>query len=472
MRILDGILTATQKGPYAMAKVSGSAFLDDLKMLAEPIPAAMAAPALGKRNLRIALALFALTLLTLLGFQARFHIDSFGVSNAEHFLYQAESLLHGHLDLPLPPSKTDIVVVNGKSYIVYPPFPAVLLMPFVAIFGLSTSDVFFTTVIAALNMPLIFLLLEQVRENGLTRRVWLENLCITLLLYYGSINLWLSLGGRMWFTAHVLCMTCMLLSLLLAFRRHYTWSTVLLACAFFTRATALFGFVFLAYLIWQEGGMGHELERFLGSLRSRIPDWSAIPWRRFLGPAIVVVVMAGLFMARNFAVFGSPLEGGYAVLIHQRYPIVTTGPFCTCYVKSNIVANFFTFPLITFSGPYGGAFDRHPVLDMLNHGDAVSVFVTTPLFLLLFWRNRKFSLTRAALWVTIGLIVIAVLLFHAAGWYQFGARYLYDGYAYAFLLLALSDVRVDWRFAALGTLGMLINVLGAAEFWTGHIFHL
>jgi hypothetical protein len=267
-------------------------------------------------------------------------------------------------------------------------------------------------------------------------------------------------------------MTCVLLSLLLAFRRHYTWSTVLLACAFFTRATALFGFVFLAYLIWQEGGMGHELERFLGSLRSRIPDWSAIPWRRFLGPAIVVVVMAGLFMARNVAVFGSPLEAGYAVLIHQRYSIVTTGPFCICYVNSNIVANFFTFPLITFSGPYGGAFDRHPVLDMLNHGDAVSVFVTTPLFLLLFWRNRKFSLTRAALWVTIGLIVIAVLLFHAAGWYQFGARYLYDGYAYAFLLLALSDVRVDWRFAALGTLGMLINVLGAAEFWTGHIFHL
>src|SRR5258708_33983352 len=248
----------------------------------------------------------------------------------------------------------------------------------------------------------------------------------------------------------------------LRFGGHYTWSTVLLACAFFTRATALFGFVFLAYLMWQAGGMGHELGRFLGSLRSRVPDWSAIPWRRFLGPAIVAVVMAGLFMVRNFAVFGSPLEGGYAVLIHQRYPIVTTGPFCTCYVKSNIVANFFTFPLITFSGPYGGAFDRHPVLDMLNHGDAVSVFVTTPLFLLLFWRNRKFSLTRAALWATLGFIVIAVLLFHAAGWYQFGARYLYDGYAYAFLLRALSDVRVDLRCAALRTLGILINVLGAA----------
>src|SRR5260221_7440919 len=238
MRIPDSVLTATQKGPYAMAKVSGLAFLDDLKMLAEPIPAAMAAPALGKRNLRIALALFGLTLLTLLGFQSRFQIDSFGVSNAPHFLYQAESLLHGHLDLPLPPRMTDIVVVNGKSYIVYPPFPAVLLMPFVAIFGLSTSDVFFTTVIAALNMPLIFLLLEQVRENGLTRRVWLENLCITLLLYYGSNKLWLSLRGRKWVTAQVLCLDCVMLFLVPHLLRPHTLRTGLLARPLLSRATA------------------------------------------------------------------------------------------------------------------------------------------------------------------------------------------------------------------------------------------
>jgi hypothetical protein len=65
-----------------------------------------------------------------------------------------------------------------------------------------------------------------------------------------------------------------------------------------------------------------------------------------------------------------------------------------------------------------------------------------------------------------------VLLFHASGWYQFGARYLFDGYAYAFLLLALTDVRVDWRFALLGILGVIINVLGAHQFWSNNIFHL
>ena len=123
---------------------------------------------------------------------------------------------------------------------------------------------------------------------------------------------------------------------------------------------------------------------------------------------------------------------------------------------------------MTFTGP----FDRHPVFDMLNQRFAVSVFVTTPLFLFLFWRNRRVNLLRAMLWVTIGLVVVAVLLFHASGWQQFGARYLFDGYAYAFLLLALNEVRVDWRFFALGALAIVINLMGAHQFWTWHILHL
>jgi hypothetical protein len=112
------------------------------------------------------------------------------------------------------------------------------------------------------------------------------------------------------------------------------------------------------------------------------------------------------------------------------------------------------------------------VIDFMNGGFCVSVFVTTPLFLLLFWRNRQRSLLRGVLWLTIGLVVLMVLLFHAAGWYQFGARYLFDGYAYAFLLLVLSEVRVDWRFVLLGLFGIAINVLGAHQYWTFHILHL
>ena len=79
---------------------------------------------------------------------------------------------------------------------------------------------------------------------------------------------------------------------------------------------------------------------------------------------------------------------------------------------------------------------------------------------------------RAALWATLLLVVLAVLLFHAAGFYQFGARYLFDGYPFAFLLLAMDEMAIDWRFIALGILGIGVNVLGARQFWTNKIARL
>ena len=426
------------------------------------------APTFSRSNLMIAVGLFVVALLSLWLFEKTFHIGIYSVSPHNYFVYQAESFLHGRWDLDLSPKLTDIVTIHGKYYIVYPPMPAIVLMPFVAIFGLHTSDVLFTAVCSALNLSFLYLVFEQVRENGFTRRSSNQNVFTSLLLWLGSISLWMSLGGEMWFTAHILCMTFTLLALLTAFRRHFALAALLLGCAFFCRATVIFGAIFLLYLAWQDAGTEPHIEQFIASVWQRRPAWSAIPWRRLAGPFAIMVGIVLLFMLRNTVIFGSPLDSGYNVLIAQKYPEVTTGPFNISYVPANIVANFFSFPQTLFNGP----FDRHPVLNVINNGTAVGLFVTTPLFLFLFWRNKRFSATRTALWITLGFMVITILLFHASGWYQFGARYLFDGYPFAFLLLVLNDVRVDWRFSALGYFGILINLLGALQFWTPTIPHI
>ena len=431
--------------------------------------ASFEAPVFGRRNLTVAAAIFAVALFALFALQHQFGIVSTSVSQYPHFVYQAESFLHGRLDVDLPFKVYDIEIINGKSYIYYPPFPALLLLPFVAIFGLRTSDVLFTAVVSASILPTLYLLFEQVRALGLTRRSWVENAVLSVLLYFGSIILWLSLGGQLWFETHIVAMAATLLSLLLAFRRHFAWSAVLLGGAFFSRFTMALGFPFLFYLAWQDAGADPLLGRFVASLRSRAPDWRAVPWRRLLPPAAVTAGVVLLFFLRNALTFGSPLDDGYHTLLRERYPeILTSGVFNLRYVPSNIAAFFFSMPHVEW---IGGRFDRHPALDMLNNQIAISVFATTPLFLLLFWRNRRRSGLRAALWVTIGLIVVSLLPFYTAGAYQFGVRYLTDAYPYAFLLLGLTELRLDWRAVALGLLGIAVNYLGAAQFWTGHIFH-
>jgi hypothetical protein len=419
-----------------------------------------AARLLTRRNALVSVSLVLTGLLSLFSFQIRWHIPITGVSGNPHFVYQAQAFLHGRWDLAINPATNDLVVLHGKLYTIFPPFPALLLLPFVALFGTATSDILFTSICSAVNLGLLYLLLEQARALGLTRRLWLENAVIAILLWLGSINLWLSLRGELWFTAHIVGMTCTLLALILALRRRFTWSAILLGCAFFTRGTLLLAFPLLFFMAWQNDPSDNLFVRLWAALRARTLAVAAIPWRRLAGPAIVLGVVALLYIARNLAVFGSPLESGYNIIIAQRYH-VQYGVFSIHYVWPNLLANFFSYPHINFNGPL----DLVPHIDWLNGGFGVGVFFTTPVFLLLFRRNRAFHPLRAALWLTIGLLTVSVLLFHWTGWYQFGARYLFDAYPFAFLLLALNEARVDKRFEALGLVGVLVNIMGAGQFW-------
>lgn len=425
-------------------------------------------PVFGKRNLIMAVLLFVGAQLSFFALQSLCHINIVGVSHAPHYIYQSWSFLHGHLAIDLYPQAVDIIEVHGKHYIVYPPLPAIVMMPFVKIWGLNTSDILFTSVVGALNLPLLYLLFEQARAAGLARRPWLHNLTLAVLLFFGSIHLWLAIGGKLWFTGQIMAFTLTVISLLLALRRRYGWSGVALAGAFFCRGPVAISFPLLLYLAWQDVNREQLVERFVAGLRARRIDWEAIPWRRVIPPFAVAVVMVVLFLVRNALFFGSPFETGYGILIHQRYPAVTQGVFNVAYVPSNIIANFFTFPVITFTN----AFDRHPVLDIYNGGTYVSAFVTTPLFLFLFWRNAQRSLLRLVLGATLIIAVAVVLCFHAAGGYGFGARYLFDAYPLAMLFLVTSDMRFDWRVVALGLIGVAINVMGAYEVWTNVLLHL
>lgn len=420
------------------------------------------APLLTRHNLIVTLALVIFGLCAIIACQLVWRVPVFGQADTPQYVYQAESFLEGRWDLSLDPAiYNDVVVLHGKYYTIYPPLPAILMLPFVAIWGTRTSDIFFTAVCSALNLGLLYALFEQARAAGLTKRSWRQHVALAALLWIGSINLFLSIGGELWFTAHVVGMTCALLALIAALRREFTWSAAVLACGFFSRGTLLLAFPLVFFISLQEHPGDNLFARALATLRGRRLDWHAVPWRRLAGPAIVLTVALALFMARNTAIFGSPLESGYNIIIRQRYPQVTDGVFSPRYIFSNLLASFYRFPQVTFGGP----FDRAPRIDFLNGGYGTSVFITTPLFLLLFWRNRAFHPLRAALWLTIGLLVATALLFHATGWYEFGARYLFEAYPFAFLLLAVSDVRMDWRFYTLGVLGIVTSVAGASQYW-------
>src|SRR5581483_2374380 len=88
-------------------------------------------------------------------------------SLAPHFVYQADAFLHGQLSLTVaqPPNLNDWVLWNGRWYVSFPPFPAVLMMPFVAVWGLSFNDVAFTLFFAAANVALLYRALRRLQPQ-------------------------------------------------------------------------------------------------------------------------------------------------------------------------------------------------------------------------------------------------------------------------------------------------------------------
>jgi|GEM_PF-3916161 len=59
-----------------------------------------------------------------------------GASNSPYFNYLADAFLHGQFSLQLlPVNHHDLAFFNGQHFMYWPPFPAILLMPFIALFG-------------------------------------------------------------------------------------------------------------------------------------------------------------------------------------------------------------------------------------------------------------------------------------------------------------------------------------------------
>src|SRR5206468_12243985 len=56
------------------------------------------------------------------------------------FFYLAEAFLHGRTWLTFQPGANDVIISGGHFYVPFAPFPAIALMPLVALIGAMTAD--------------------------------------------------------------------------------------------------------------------------------------------------------------------------------------------------------------------------------------------------------------------------------------------------------------------------------------------
>lgn len=397
------------------------------------------------------------------GFAARYRIDlvlfaaslvAYAVSSgsmlahqslAPHFVYQADAFLHGQLALRgRPPNLNDWVLQDGRWYVSFPPFPAVLMMPFVAVWGLGLNDVWFTLCFAALNVALFYRLLRRVQPD---RAEW-EHAAFALILGFGTLAWSCGIRGEVWFTAETVGVTLTLLYLHASLQaRHPLLAGLAVACAAITRTPLAFSAVFFLF-----EALSADRPVEARTLRDAARWRQALP--RLLPYAAAIVAVAIPMAWANQVRFGSFGEFGHSHLYANRVnqQIQQYGLFHYAFLERNLHAAFTRLPQIEF----------HP-LKVGFSGEGMSILVTTPLFLYLLWPREKPRLHRA-LWITTALVAVPGFFYQNSGWFQFGFRFSLDYTPYLLLLLALGGRRFTRVFWAAALAGVLVNAWGAAAF--------
>ncbi len=374
-------------------------------------------------------------------------------SLAPHFVYLAESFLHGHLDLlHVPDPSYDLTPFGGHWYVSFPPLPALLMLPLVAVRGLAVSDIAFSVALGALNVSLFYVVLARFRFRDLGFGVWL-----CLLLGLGTPLWYCAVLGSVWYIAHVAAVTCLCLYALEVLGGNRPLLAGLwLGLGFLTRAPVLLAFPFSLVPGIRKVRSFREAARFLLLLA--------------LGVAPALLGQA----AYNWARFGSPLEFGYrwmnspGSLLERQ---MTWGQFGLHFLPENLYTLLVRPPLISLAplriepDPWGmGLLLTCPVLLLalptLSLPRALSSsFHPSPPPTLGggVWERGL----RLGLWFSIALVQLPSLLYFNTGSYQFGYRFALDWMPLGVLLVALgTGGKLRWWGKALIIVSVLMHLWG------------
>jgi hypothetical protein len=394
-----------------------------------------------KKNLLYAFIIFlvALVIYRLSALTAR----HFTTPKVAYFDQLADSFLHGRAYLLFPKVTYDLTQFEGKWYVPFLPLPALLLIPWVGLFGLETvNTVLFGCVIGGCNSALVFLLLQAMTERHWSRVLLKGNLGLTLLFGLGSVHWYMVIQGSVWFLAQICITIFMLLSLWMPVKYDSAiLSGLALGLALVARPTVLPMFILLLAIHVQHGTERKEV------------IWpSLIKWGMLT--LIPIVVCIGAILWYNQLRFQNPYEFGYRtqnVNPKRQLDLLQYGQFNLHYLPKNLRAMLFATPV----------WDSKMGM-LLPSTDGMSIFLTTPAFILLLRSFKKNSLAIGG-WASIIFLLIPLLLYYNTGWKQFGYRFSLDIMPVIMILFALAveAENLNGVFWILIVISILMNAWGA-----------
>ncbi|MFH1910371.1 MAG: hypothetical protein ABIJ72_04280 [bacterium] len=412
-----------------------------------------------KKNWLIGIYIFVITFLVYLFFCKK------GVEELHYFLPLANSILRGHIDVNCTPYLNELVSASGKCFVVYPPAPALALLPFALLFGMKLSQVYPQILLSAFAGAIFYLFLAKLTKPK-------NALILSLLLVFGTNFFMTSMIGRSWYFAHICAVFFLALALYFARDKKAFLAGLFLAFAGLSRLPVFLAFPALLYLILKpfnskrslgEGPPSskvviarpkaaaiHELKDCFAIARNDIKrrfatalgDHALSLYFWFFLPILFGAVGFALY---NFLRFGNVFQTGYSLIPGVLdEPFFRGGIFSLSYIPRNLEAIFISLP----------DFGRKFPFVMPNYA-SMSLFLATPALILIF-ASLKNKLSRVMILTSL-LVLIPSFLHGTIGFSQFGYRFSLD--VILLLIVALIPVyeKLPRLFYLLFVLSILIN---------------
>jgi len=369
-------------------------------------------------------------------FSAYFVLHVFLISNATQTnlaVFQAEAFLKGNLHIDA--YFWDTAHYKNNYYVTYPPFPALLVTPLVAIWGSSINSWLISFIVSCLSMVVLYRILHQYMGNS-KGKVW-----VFLAFFFGSPYWYVLITSTYIYSfAHIICSALLLLLLLeLSGKQRLGWIAFYWSMAFMTRQMTLFYGILIIYFV----------------LSNNPPH--AYRKLAFIGLIFALVTISYLLL--NYIRFDNPLETGYSYLDYAgtiKARVEAHGLFSYKYFFFNFYHMLVKGHNLIFSGP---ELLRVTGVDLFG----TSILAASP-FVLFAIKSDLPQKMKIYLWITLVLILTGLLFYHNNGWMQVnGQRFALDFLPILIILIASAYKTIPpWLFRLTVLYAIGLNILSFA----------
>ena len=352
-------------------------------------------------------------------------ITSSGSTPYDYFVRLADSFLKGRYYLIDNPGwLNELIPLDGNKYaVVYPPGPALILMPFVYFFGDKFPQQMMAHLLGA-GLAVITAQIAFLKSKKNSHFVW-----FFLLAAFGNILWFLSSNGSVWYLGQV-------------------------AGAFFLTATIfeslknkrpLFVSVFFGMAILSRLQTILTLPLIIFLNKNNLSKKNIL---FYLIPLGILMILYGYY---NEVRFDSFFQTGYSLIPGVLdEPWYSKGIFHLSYIKNNLRVMFTSLPIFKSEFPY-----------ITPSWGGLSILITTPAFIYLLLAKLKEKENLFA-WIPLLLVALVTFSHGGTGFTQFGYRYAVDFYPIIFLLLAnsLKGKNLKWHHWLLLIICIIVNLWG------------